>query len=118
MTRDWYVVHKDHKKVHLCNAEHLKNVSESSVSYALMRAGLHKWENYLASIFVEAVQASDNDVADITKMFSCDLCGVDHLGTYCKKQEDVIVFLMDKLFEIVEESDTYLSVEIKSGVFN
>ena len=118
MTRDWYPVPQNHKKVCLCNAENFKEVSEHSVSMALMGSGLREWETYLAGIFANAVQTSDNGVADVTKMFSCDLCGVDSVGTYCKKQAEVKAFLLEKLFNIVEENEEQLILEVKPEVLN
>ena len=121
MTFDWYPVHREHKKVVLCSAEKYKELKDSHLAIALMGSGLCEWEYYLGGLFTKAVSeavTAGKETADITAMFSCDLCGVDEVGTYCKKQENVVKFLMEKLFDIVEETEEQLTVAVKAGVLD
>jgi len=113
-TLDWYLVeNRQDRKVVLVEATKYEDVMVSKVTTALMGSGLYEWENYLAQLFVEAVAAREDDIADVTKMFSCDLVGEDQEGRYTKPCEKVVEFLLEKLFDIVSEIDNTITVSVK-----
>ena len=121
MTFNWYPEVRRHKRVILCGADKYNHVTVRDIQRALMGMGLCEWEVYMGELFTKAIsQAASQhaDTADITAMFSCDLFGVDDLvGKYQCRQENVIAFLMEKLFDKVSENENELIVKIKKGLF-
>lgn len=120
MTRDWYPIVRQHKNVTLCDVCVSKSASVNNIRDALMGMGLCEWETYMGCIFSQAVlkalERGENE-ADITKMFSCDLVGVDDMfGEYTKPQADVCAFLKEKLFKVVSETEDELRVRLKWNV--
>ena len=120
MTREWYPVVRRHKKVTLCDVCVSKGASVNNIRDALMGMGLCEWRTYMGYLFSQAVLSAlerGEDVADITKMFSCDLVGVDDkLGEITKSQAEVCTFLKEKLFKVVSENDEELKVFLKWSV--
>lgn len=107
---------KPYKKVILVNVADCKNkITVAHVTKRLQGTSWYEWEELLAQwlvrAIVEAIQNGQTE-ADITKMFSCDLQGEDHLGPFFKKQEMIIPFLMGRLFECVTEDDKLMRVRI------
>lgn len=121
MTIDFFTEKRNHKKVILCNADQYTHVTDSDVARALMGMGLCEWEYYMGSLFTRAIvraYAQGDKNADITEMFSCQLVGVDLItGPYYKTQENVIAFLLEKLFDKVSENENELTVKVREGVF-
>ena len=116
-TIDWYPVeNRQNKKVVLVEATKYEHVTVSDVSNTLMGSGVYEWECYLGQLFVSAVQTAEEEQADVTKMFSCDLVGVDQIGHYTKPRERVVEFLLEKLFDIVSTTDDTITVSVKKGV--
>lgn len=121
MTFDWYPKEREHKSVILCDIDKYENVDDSQVAHALMGMGLCEWEYYMGKVFTQSIKEArelGKDTADITKMFSCDLVGVDRFGEYTKRQENVIKFLCEKLFDTVNDTDDEMMVSVKPGVFS
>ena len=120
MTRDWYRVEQTHKKVTLCDVHMCRTVTCHKIARALMGMGLCEWETHMSHVFSEAVLKAferGEKTADITKMFSCDLVGVDDvLGNYTKQQKQVCAFLREKLFKTISETDDELKVSLKWDV--
>ncbi|MBQ2835385.1 MAG: hypothetical protein IJE68_00920 [Clostridia bacterium] len=121
MTIDYYSESRQHKTVILCNADKYTHVTDSDVARTLMGMGLCEWEYYLAGLFTRAVKKAceqGNKDADITSMFSCRLVGIDLIkGPYYKEQKNVIAFLMDKLFDKVNENDEEMTLKVKKELF-
>lgn len=109
-------VKKPYKRVLLVNVNECKNrITVSHVLKRLDGMGYKEWEELLTRWLVEAVVEAIHDgkeEADISKMFSCDLHGHDHWGTFCKEQNRVIDFLMGRLFECITEDDEVMRVRI------
>lgn len=122
MTFDWYPEARQHKRVILCDADQYKHVTVRDVQRALTGMGLCEWEVYMGKLFTEAISqaATQNaNAADTTAMFSCELFGIDDVvGKYQCRQEKVIEFLMEKLFDKVSENENELTVKIKRGLFS
>ena len=119
-TYDWFPEERSHKKVTLCNPMDYNHVTDGDVASALMGMGLCEWEYYMGRLFTKAISAAkeqNNDTADITVMFSCDLAGVDDIGKYTKEQKSVNAFLMAKLFECVSDTEEELKVKVKPELF-
>ncbi len=120
MTISWYSEARQHKNVILCDAGKYNHVTYDKVQHALMGMGLCEWEVYMGEVFEKAISqaiSQNANTADITAMFSCDLIGVDEMtGKYWTRQENVIIFLMNKLFDKVSESENELIVKVKEGL--
>ena len=120
MTYKWHAEKRPHKNVILCEAEKHVRVTYIQVELALAGMGLCEWEVYMGELFTEAVSqavSQNANTADITAMFSCDLIGVDDvIGEYQKNQNNVVKFLMEKLFDKVSENENELIVKVKEGL--
>lgn len=118
MTRDWYPEERSHKRVTLCNVGKGLDLKNFDVRTRLLGMGACEWETYMESLLAEAINNAHEhgeNMADVTKMFSCDLVGIDGIGDYRKNQESVEAFLMEKLFDVVSETDEELKVTLKHG---
>ena len=117
MTRKWYFEEQPHKKVVLCNVEEGgKIATEKELRVRLMGLGSYEWEVFMTDLMCDAVKTAaerKEDSANITKMFSCDLIGIDKIGEYRKKQESVIAFLLEKLFDVISETEDEMRVTFK-----
>lgn len=107
---------KPYKKVILVNALDCKNkITVSHVTMRLQGTSWREWEellaNWLVQAIVQAINKGENE-ADISKLFNCDLQGEDYHGLFMKKQEQIIPFLMGRLFECVTEDDNMMRVRI------
>lgn len=120
MTFDWYPEERQHKKVTLCDVYKCKSVTCNDITRALMGMGLCEWETYMSHVFSQAVLKAferGEQTADITKMFSCNLVGIDDVvGKYTKQQKDVCAFLKEKLFKTVSETEEELMVSLRWDV--
>lgn len=116
MIRDWYSVRRQHKIVTLCDVHRCKGVTCNDIVQALEGIGLKEWGTYMSHIFSQAVLAAlekREKNADITRMYSCDLFGVDEQNDYNKEQKDICAFLNQKLFNVISETDDELKVVIR-----
>ena len=107
---------RPYKKVILVNVNDcIDKITVLHVTGRLGGLSWFEWEHLLANWLVEAiVEAIDNgkEEADISKLFTCDLQGEDGFGFFRKSQEQVVDFLMGRLFECVEEDDEVMCVRI------
>ena len=116
MTRDWYWEEQPHKKVVLGNVEECKNSTEGELRARLIGLGCCEWEVFMIGLMCDAIRTAverKEDTANITKMFSCDLIGIDESGERRQKQESVIAFLLEKLFDVVSETEEEMKVIFK-----
>lgn len=108
---------REHKKVLLLGVT--PAYQKIKASDLLMGLGKHEWESqqevFWKKAITEAIQTGNNK-ADVTMMFSCDFSGEDEIGTYGKRQEDVIKFLMEKFFDEAVMTDDLLIVLMKPSV--
>ena len=109
-------VEKPYKKVILTNVAECENrITVDHVRHRLMGMRWFEWEDllshWLVEAIVEAIRTGKTE-ADITKMFTCELLGEDKIGDFSKPQEEVIDFIMGRLFECLEEDDEMMRVRI------
>lgn len=120
MTFDWYAEKREHKTVKLSNVYMLNNVSCNDIMRALRGIGLYEWERHMSYVLSQAVLKSyerKEKVADITRMFSCNLFGIDELGEHTRKQKQVCEFLMEKLFKFENETPEEMVVSLRWDAF-
>ena len=109
-------IEKPYKRVTLVNVGDCKDrITVNHVRSRLMGMGWFEWENllsnWLVAAVVEAIRNGKTE-ADITKLFTCDLLGEDRIGQWTKPQENVVDFLMGRLFECLEEDENEMRVRI------
>ena len=118
MTYIWFAEPQKYKTVKLSNVYMCKSITCNDIMRALEGMELYEWKRHLSYVLSEAVlKAFDTqeNVADISKMFSCNLFGVDEFGEHTRKQEEIIEILMKKLFKKESETSETLTVSIKLG---
>ena len=104
------------KKVVLVNPEDAREkITVSGICYRLMGLGKFEWEEaeayFLVKAIVDSFEAKATE-ADISVMFSGDLIRVDRFGTEKVFQENVAKFLIEKLFEKVDENEEELRLKL------
>lgn len=119
MIYKWYAEVRQHKRVMLSDVFVCKSVTCNDIIHALMGLEVYEWERYMSHIFSEAILKAfkyQENMADITRMFSCNLVAIDDCGEHTKQQKDVCEILLNKLFKTVSETDEELIVSLKSEV--
>lgn len=120
MTFNWYAEPQMHKTVKLSNVYMLNTISCNDIMRALRGIGLYEWERHMSYVLSQAVLKAyerKEKVADITRMFSCDLVGVDEFGKHIKKQKEVCEFLLEKLFKTEGETPEEMVVSLRWDAF-
>ena len=111
---EWNFEEKPFKKVILCNAKDYAGLESSKVWNSLQGMGKFEWEDYLSELLCEAIKNAHDDTADITAMFARDMVGYWSDGDeYRMKQERLVSFLKERLFDVVSETDDELRVNLK-----
>lgn len=105
-----------HKKVTLINVSDCKDkITLVGMVKNLMGMGHIEWEaleaGWLIEAILEAMQKGE-ETADITKVFACKLSAYDSMGKITIPHERHINFLMEKIFEKVDETDDELKVRL------
>ena len=105
-----------HKKVTLINVSDCKDkITLEGTVRVLMGMGHLEWEALEAGWLIEAIiEAIKNgeETANITKVFACKLSAYDSKGKITIPHEKHVNFLMEKIFEKVEETDDELKVKL------
>lgn len=120
MTFNWYAEPCNHKTVKLSNVYMCKSISCNDIMRALRGIGLYEWERHMSYVLSqEVLKAFDckEKAADITRMFSCNLVGVDEFGEHTKTQKEVCEFLLEKLFKTERETPEEMVVSLRGDVF-
>lgn len=120
MTFDWYAEKREHKTVKLSNVYMLNTVSCDDIMRALKEIGLYEWSRHMSYVLSQAVLKAyerKEKVADITRMFSCNLVGLDEAGKHTKLQNEVCEFLLEKLFKIESETPEEMVVSLRWDAF-
>lgn len=120
MLFDWYAEVRKHKPVKLKDVIICKPVTCKDVALTIEGMGLTQWETYMSHIWSEAVLKAlerGDEMADVTRMFSCDLVKIDEHGPYTKFQREISHHLMQKLFKTVKETEEEMIVSLRREVF-
>jgi len=120
MTFNWYAEPRMHKTVKLSDVYMCKSISCNDIMRVLKGIGLYEWERHMSYVLSQAVLKAferKEKAADITRMFSCNLVGIDELGEHTKKQNEVCEFLLEKLFKVEAETPEELVVSLKWEAF-
>lgn len=98
------------KKVILLNAKACKGITEGEIAIHLLGLGKYEWERLLSNYLMEAIENSESDEVDISKMFNCELCGYDSVGEYVKSHSETVKFLIDRLFKVISDTEDKMEV--------
>ena len=118
MTFNWYAEPRMHKTVKLSNVYMCKFITCNDIIWALRGIGLYEWQRHMSYVLSQSVLKAfdqNQNVADITQMFSCDLVAYNELGKQTINQKEVCEFLMESLFKIVRETPDELIVSLKTN---
>lgn len=118
MLYDWYAEKRDYKTVKLMKVYMCKSITCNDIIQALNELEWYAWRQHLSYILSDAVLKAfekQEDVADITKMFSRDLFAFDRSGEHTRSQEEIHEILMKRLFKKESETSEVLTVSLRWG---
>lgn len=116
VSRNYSWSEKPHKKVTLINVHDCKDkITLTGTMKLLMGTGHLEWEALLSGWLIEAVLnaiKNGEDTADITRVFARELSAYNSIRKHTFSHDVHVNFLLEKLFQKVEESDDELKVEL------
>ena len=116
VSRNYYCSEVPHKKVTLINVSDCKDkITLTGIMKLLMGTGHLEWEALLSGWLIEAVcnaLKNGEDTADITKVFAYELSAYNSIKKHTFSHDVHVNFLMERLFQKVEESDDELKVKL------
>lgn len=123
MGYDWTIEPQQYKRVILCNLEKYKSITRKAIIDTLKSSPIvifAEWEPFMSELLVGAIDEAYKQnliIADVTEMFSFNIITwLEGAGNKIAKQEKIKGILLQRLFDIVNETDEELRVNIKSGI--